>query len=68
MRQPDIPTRLRHMIDAAREAQGFASGRERRDMDGDRGLAITLTYLLATVGEAASAIPSDFRAAHPEIS
>lgn len=55
------------MLDAAREAQSFASGRERRDLDTDRALALILPRLLEIVGEAASAIPGDFRTAHPEI-
>ncbi len=67
MRRPDPNTRLRHMLDAAREAQGFAAGRERGDLDTDRMLALTLFRLLEVVGEAASAIPGDFRTAHPEI-
>lgn len=67
MRQPDTNTRLRHMLDAAREAQSFAVGRERGDLDIDRMLALALLKLLEVVGEAASAIPGDFRTAHPEI-
>lgn len=55
------------MLDAARQAQGFASGRGRDDLDTDLMLVLAPTRLLEVIGEAASAIPSEFRALHPEI-
>jgi uncharacterized protein with HEPN domain len=67
MRRPNTPERLRHMLDAAREARAFAAGRTRGDLANDRGLALILTKLLEIVGEAANAVPADFQARHPAI-
>ena len=41
MRQDDA-VRLRHMLDASREAISFAEGKHRRDLDTDRKLALRL--------------------------
>ena len=57
MRQPDTTTRLRHMLDAAREARGFAAGRSRADLDTDRGLGLILTRLLEITGDEPHLIP-----------
>jgi uncharacterized protein with HEPN domain len=38
----DDTIRLRHMLDAAREAMEFASGRTRRDLDSNRMLVLSL--------------------------
>ena len=38
----DDEIRIRHMLDAAREAEAFAAGRTRRDMDTDRQLVLSL--------------------------
>lgn len=67
MRQPDTNARLHHMLDAARDALTFAAGRARGDVSTDRGLALILVRLLEIVGEAASAVPLEFRANHPVI-
>ena len=55
------------MLDAAREARGFAAGRSRADLDTDRGLGLILTRLLEITGEAANNVPPAFRAGHPSI-
>ena len=39
----DDPTRIRHMLDAAREALRFTSGRTRADIHDDRMLALALS-------------------------
>lgn len=36
--RPDDVIRLRHIMDAAREARGFVRGRTRNDLDQDRRL------------------------------
>jgi len=46
--------RLRHMLDAAREARGFAQGRTRADLDRDRQLLLSLYSELVMIGEAAN--------------
>ncbi len=40
----DNVTRLRHMLDAAREAVGFSRGRSRADLDTDRLLSLGLSH------------------------
>ena len=52
MRKDDV-IRLRHMLDAAREAVGFAQGRFRTDLDGDRMLVLSLVKGIEILGEAA---------------
>jgi uncharacterized protein with HEPN domain len=57
--------RLRHMLDAAREAVSFAKGRARPDLDSDRMLNLALVRLLEIIGEAARGLSPEFRDAHP---
>ena len=45
-----------HMLNHAREALTLARGRERRDLDRDRMLELSLVRLVEVVGEAASRI------------
>ena len=59
--------RLRHMLDAAREAVSFAQDRQRADLDTDRQLAHALVRCLEIIGEAASQVSQRTRDAHPEI-
>lgn len=40
--QPDDRIRLQHMVDAGREAIGFASGQTRTDLDSNRMLLLSL--------------------------
>jgi uncharacterized protein with HEPN domain len=55
------------MLDHAREAVALAEGKTRRDLDNDRLLELALVRLLEIVGEAASRIPKEECAKHPEI-
>ncbi len=59
--------RLLHMLDAAREAVGFAAGRTRSDLDSDRMLNLSLVRLIEIVGEAAARVSPETQAKHPEI-
>ena len=59
--------RLRHMLDAAREAVAFATGRSRDDLLRDRVLTLALLKCIEIVGEAASKISPELRSLHPEI-
>ncbi len=52
MREDDA-IRLRHMLDAARQAIQFAQGRARADPDRDPMLMLSLVKLVEIVGEAA---------------
>lgn len=63
----DDRTRLRHMLDAAREASGFARDNSRAELEVNRLLAFGLVKLIEIVGEAASKITREFQAAHPDI-
>jgi uncharacterized protein with HEPN domain len=67
MTQHDEGARLRHMLDAAREAVGFVRGKSRADLDTDRALQLVLTRLLEIIGEAASRIPQTWRDRYPAI-
>lgn len=54
--------RLRHMLDAARDALAFAEGRGREDLDNDRLLNFGLVRAIEVIGEAASKVTSEGRA------
>ena len=53
--------RLRHMLEAAREAVSFARGRARADLETDRQLLLSLVKDIEIVGEAASRITDPTR-------
>ena len=57
----DDTIRLRHMLDAARQANRFAQGRARGDLDRDPMLMLSLVKLVEIVGEAANQVTSDGR-------
>lgn len=59
--------RLRHMLDAAREAHTYAQGRTRRDLDEDRQLALSLVKLIEIVGEASLKLSDEARAELPDL-
>ena len=59
--------RIRHILDAARQAIAFVQRRSRRDLDTDPMLCLSLVRLLEIIGEAARGISGPFRAAHPEV-
>ncbi len=63
----DDEIRLRHMLDAAREAQSFAQGQTRKDIDPSRMLVLALVKDIEIVGEAATRISEDIQHSHPEI-
>jgi uncharacterized protein with HEPN domain len=59
--------RLRHMLDAAREALRFAAGRSRADLDSDRMLVLSLVKSIEIIGEAASKVSAETRQEHPAV-
>ena len=59
--------RLRHILDAAREAVAFAENRSRNDLDKNRMLSLAFLRLLEVIGEATRGISEELRAAHTEI-
>ena len=66
MRAEDL-VRLLHMVEAAQNAINFMSGRDRADLNQDRMLLFAVTRAIEIVGEAASKISDETRAAHDEI-
>ena len=56
----DDEIRLRHILDAAREAVSFIEGHRREDLDIDRKLSLSLVRLLEIIGEAAKGITKEF--------
>ena len=59
--------RLRHMLDAASEAVGFAQGRTRADLNKDSMLVLALIKDIEVVGEAAYQISTVTREELPDI-
>ncbi len=59
--------RMRHILDAAREALTFVQRRSRSDLDADHMLSLALVRLLEIIGEAARAVSATFREGHPEV-
>ncbi|MGY5857899.1 MAG: HepT-like ribonuclease domain-containing protein [Candidatus Thorarchaeota archaeon] len=60
-------TRLRHMLDATREALTFVSGKTKGDVVSNRILVLALIQLLEIIGEAANGISPELRKNHTEI-
>ena len=67
MTQHDDPSRLHHMLDAARKATEFSAGKSRSSLDSDEKLVLSLTRLLEIIGEAAKNVSPEFCRKHPEI-
>ena len=66
MNESDV-IRLRHMLDAAREALSFVAGRSSEDLSRDRMLVLALVKEIEIIGEAASRISDASRKALPRI-
>jgi uncharacterized protein with HEPN domain len=67
MTKIDDETRLRHMLDAAKEASLFIQGKIRESLDTERMLALSLVRLLEIIGEAASRVSKEKQVQVPEI-
>jgi uncharacterized protein with HEPN domain len=67
MPSTDDIVRLRHMLDAARQAVKFAEGRTRDELDTNSMLALSIVRLLEIIGEAAKNVSEDFRRASTRI-
>ncbi len=67
MPQREDSIRIRHMLDAAKEAVSFVRGKGRGDLDGDRKLLLSLTRLLEVIGEAAGKISVETQKTTPQI-
>ncbi len=67
MSRADDATRLRHMLDHAREAVAMAHGRTRVDLDADRQFNLAMTRLMEIIGEAATRVSEETRKQHSHI-
>jgi uncharacterized protein with HEPN domain len=63
----DDTIRLRHMLDAAREAIEFAQGHARSDLNSDRMLVLALVKVIEIIGEAAYQVSPETREQWPGI-
>lgn len=63
----DDEIRLRHMLDAAREAVAFASGRSRADLSVDRMFALAVVKDIEILGEAATRVSGETRSQHAQL-
>lgn len=59
--------RIRHILDAAKEAIEFVKGRSQAELDSDRKLNLSLVRLLEVIGEATRGVSEEFRKQHPEL-
>ncbi|HYC92283.1 MAG TPA: HepT-like ribonuclease domain-containing protein [Thermoanaerobaculia bacterium] len=55
------------LLDAARDARNHAQDITKEEYDASRTIQLALTYLVQSVGEAASRVPMPLRVEHPEI-
>ena len=65
--QKDNIIRLRHMLEAAREAISFSENKTKDDLYSNRMLALSIVKSIEIIGEAASTVTKDFRDKHNEI-
>ena len=63
----DDQIRIRHMLDAAREAISFMKDKQRSDLDTDRMLVLSLVKSIEIMGEAASKVTKESRDNYPEV-
>jgi uncharacterized protein with HEPN domain len=66
MDQADL-IRLRHMLDAATEALGFASGKSQEHIERDRMLVLAVLKDLEIIGEAANRVSVTTRNQYPAV-
>lgn len=67
MTQHKDAVRLRHMLDHASEALQMAEGRQRRDLETDRQLCLSLIHLVEITGKAAAHVSGEGRQRRPTI-
>lgn len=67
MSRRDDTVPMRHMLDQAREAAAFISGKSRADLARDRVLQLALTKAVEIIGEAARRVSKEGQARYPGI-
>ncbi|MCJ7577432.1 MAG: DUF86 domain-containing protein [candidate division Zixibacteria bacterium] len=65
--QKDDLIRLRHMLDAANEAESFVQNKTRSSLDSDRKLVLALVKSIEIFGEAAAKVTNKCREDLPQI-
>ena len=65
--QPEDEERLRHMLDASKEAMSFVERRTAAELETDRQLALALVKEIEIIGEAANRMSIEVKAKTPEI-
>jgi uncharacterized protein with HEPN domain len=65
--QDEDRVRLRHMVEASEELQGFIQGRTQLDLESDRMLLFAVIHAIEILGEAASKISAEARVANPQL-
>lgn len=65
--EPSDRVRLMHMLDAAREAIAFSTGRSRADLDSEAMYRRAVMHCIQEIGEAAVRVTAPTRAALPEL-
>jgi uncharacterized protein with HEPN domain len=66
MRKDDL-TKIRHMLDSAKEAISFSASRTRADLNYDRMLTLSLMKSVEIIGEAAARTSTGFHDQYPNI-
>jgi len=59
--------RLRHMLEAAKDAVAFAQGRSRADLDSDRMLSHAMVHCVQVIGEAGARVSQISRELYPRL-
>ncbi len=59
--------RMRHVLDASREAVSFIAGKNRQDLDASRMLTLSLVKDVEILGEAASKVSEEVKRECPDI-
>jgi len=67
MSMKDDTTRLRHILDAARQASDFLGTVSREEIRNDRKLAYALIKCIEIIGEAAANLTSDLQKKNPRV-
>jgi uncharacterized protein with HEPN domain len=63
----DDLVRIKHILDASEESVKFLENRQRRELDTDRMLSLSLVRLLEIIGEAARGVSIQVREKYPNI-
>jgi uncharacterized protein with HEPN domain len=64
---PEDLIRIRHVLDAVKEALAFSKDKCREDLDNNRMLTLAIVKELEIIGEAASKLTPEFKAMQPHI-